>query len=64
MQVRTTTYPLFELLVDSVQRILDGNALHVPCRDLEPQREVQGDLLDLGYAQWQSEIRWVLDCRW
>lgn len=41
-----TTYPLPIRLVDSVQRILDGDPFKIPRRHLEPQWEVQVDFLD------------------
>jgi hypothetical protein len=34
------TYLLLELLVDSVQRILDCDTLHVPCRYFQAQGEM------------------------
>lgn len=59
----SATYPLLELLVDSIQCVLDGDALHVSRMDLKAEREVQGDLLDLWYAQGQCQVCWVLDSR-
>jgi hypothetical protein len=50
------TYALLELLVDGIQGILD-----VPRDDLKAEREVQGDLLELGRAQWQFEDSRVFD---
>lgn len=48
---RLETYLLLELLVDGVQRILDGHALEVSRSDLEAQREVQVDLADQRKAE-------------
>lgn len=37
---------LLELLMNSIQRILDGDALQIASRDLESEREMQVDALD------------------
>jgi hypothetical protein len=47
--------------VNRVQGILDGHALHVPRDNLKTEREVQGDLLELGRAQWQFEDSRIFD---
>jgi hypothetical protein len=47
--------------VNRVQGILDGYALHVPRDNLKTEREVQGDLLELGRAQWQFEDSRIFD---
>lgn len=60
---KRTTYPLLELLVNGIQRVLDGDTLHVSRADLKAEREVESDLLDLGYAQGQGQECWVLDSR-
>lgn len=39
------THPLLELLVDGIQCVLDGDAFEVPCCYLQPQWEVQVNLL-------------------
>ena len=49
--------------MDGIQRVLDGDTLHVSRADLKAEREVESDLLDLGYAQVQGQECWVLDSR-
>lgn len=39
-------HPLLEGLVDGIQGVLDRDTLHVPCRHLESEGEVQVNLLD------------------
>lgn len=56
------TYPLLELLVNGFQGVLDCDTLHISCGNFKTEREVQGDLFDLGYAQWQAQECWVVDC--
>jgi len=56
------SYPLLVCLVDRIQCILDRHALEVPRRYLEPQREVQVDLLNWGCCEQLLEIFLVLDC--
>lgn len=54
-RVEKDTYLLAELLVDSVQRVLDGDAAQVPRRHLQAEREVQVDLLDRRLGEHQLE---------
>lgn len=49
--------------MDGIQRVLDGDTLHVSRADFKAEREVESDLLDLGYAQGQGQECWVLDSR-
>lgn len=37
---------LLVLLVDGIHGILDSDALHAPCGDMQAQRKVQVNLLD------------------
>ena len=50
--------------MNGIQRILDGDTLHVARADLKTEREVESDLLDLGYAQGQGQECRFLDSRW
>lgn len=54
-------YLLLELLVDSVQRILDGDALHIPSSHLQSQWEVQVNLLDGRIDQVHFEDVFVFE---
>ena len=57
------THPLLELLVDGVQCVLDGDAFEVPCCYLQPQWEVQVNLLDGWCCEELLEDLLVLYCR-
>ena len=60
-----STYPLLELLVDRVQRVLDRDALQVPRRDFDARGEDEVDLFDRGRGQHLLEHSRVVDggCR-
>lgn len=45
-RVRDDAYLLLVLLVDGIERVLDGDALQIPGGDLQAQGEVQVNLLD------------------
>jgi hypothetical protein len=58
------TYPLLELLVDSIQCVLDCDALQIPRGNFKAQWEVESNLLDLWVAQWQLQESRIFDsCR-
>ncbi len=58
------SYLLLELFMDSIQCILDGYTLHVPCSDLKPKWEVQVDLLDWRLCEHLLEHSRLIQCRW
>lgn len=55
------THLVLVLLVDGVEGVLDGDAAHVAGRHVEPQWEVQVDLLDRRRRQQFLERLLVLD---
>lgn len=55
---------LLVLLVDGIHGILDSDALHAPCGDMQAQREVQVNLLDWWLGQVQLENIPVFDSIW
>jgi hypothetical protein len=56
------THPFLELLVDGIQCVLDGDALEIPRCYLQPQREVQVNLLDGWCCEQLLEDLLVLYC--
>lgn len=57
-------YLLFELLVDSVQCVLNRYSLQVPGSDFEPKREVQINLLDRRVSQEFFQYCRIIYRRW
>ena len=51
-----------ELLMDSIECILDGDAFEVSCGYFQPQREVQVNLLDWGCCEHFLENILVFYC--
>jgi hypothetical protein len=62
LQARQRTYPLLELLVNRVQRVLDGYSFEVPCCYLEPEGEVEVNLLDWWRREHLLEELLVVYC--
>lgn len=56
-----STYLLLELLVDSVKRVLDCDSLEITSSHLQPQREMQVNLLHRGVYEMEFEDILVLD---
>jgi len=60
--LKASSYLLLELLMDSIQCILDGDTLQVPCSHLEPKWEVQVDLLDWRLCEHLLEHARLIQC--
>jgi hypothetical protein len=57
-------YLLLELLMDSIQCILDGDTFQVSGSDLKPKREVEVNFLNWRICQELLQCFLVVYCRW